>query len=67
MFLADNVRLVNGDGSVDSSWAVAPADAARITWSWQLLADYRAAEPAFGWHLETRGDLVDWHDWSEDV
>jgi hypothetical protein len=59
----DNVRLVDGDGNVDSSWRVDPANPAREKWSWDLLDEYTAAEPEVGWHLETRGTIAPWHDW----
>jgi len=62
----DNVRIVNGDGRADCAWTVTPGDAARIAWSWRILAEYRDAEPDSGWHLETRGDIAPWHDWASD-
>ena len=61
--MTDNVRLVDSDGNVDSSWTVRPGDSSRVEWSWNLLADYRRAEPEVGWHLETRGEITQWHDW----
>lgn len=59
----DNVRLVNSNGNVDSSWNVEPGSSTRIAWSWNLLADYQREEPDSGWHLETRGDIAEWHRW----
>lgn len=61
----DNVRIVDGDGNVDSSWYVSPgaSDAIVNKRCWEVLRDYRAAEPEAGWHLETRGTVSSWHDW----
>lgn len=62
----NNVRLVDGDGNVDSSWHVEPGNQGRIDWSFKLLADYISEEPEVGWHLETRGTIALWHDWNEE-
>jgi hypothetical protein len=59
----DNVRLVDADGNVDSSWHVEPGDTKRAEWSVALLHEYRDAEPRRDWHLQTRGTVAGWHRW----
>ena len=61
--ITDNVRFVDSDGSVDSSWHVEPGNMKRAEWSIALLHDYQREEPEREWHLETRGTVAGWHRW----
>jgi len=70
MFITDNVRLVDSDGRVDSSWSIDPGGNnrdAQVKRAFALLAEYQTEEPEAGWHLQTRGTIEGWHRWNHSL
>jgi hypothetical protein len=58
-----NVRIVNKFREVGGSWIVAPDDA-KMAYVKKQLETYQAEEKDSDWHLETRGEVADWHRWA---